>query len=163
MISAAIKTAGGKWLLAWRVAGYIACFLVAAAVWVAPGWLLRGWRDAGKVAQAQTELAQALQAVADRELARAEGDRRERAEDQAEANAIIRDLESQVQRMEAARASTSAQLRKSLQRPVSCPAGGLALADVVLPADALGSLRDAGANALAGIPAPGPGASQPDH
>lgn len=159
MIGAAIKTAGGKWLLGWRVVGYVACLLVAAAVWVAPGWMLRGWRDAGKVAQARTELAQALQAVADRELARAEGDRRERAEDQAEANAIIRELESQVQRMEAVRASTSAQLRKALQRPVWCPAGGLPLADVVLPADAIGSLRDAGA----GIPAPGPAASEPDH
>lgn len=163
MISTAIKTAGGKWLLAWRVAGYVACFLVAAAVWVAPGWLLRGWKDAETVAAAQTEVANALRGLAEADAARIRADRQERQADAAEANAAAAFYESQLQKVEAARVSTSTQLRKALQRPVSCPAGGLALADVPVGADVLASLRDAGTNALAGIPAPGPSASQPDR
>jgi hypothetical protein len=51
---------------------------------------------------------------------------------------------------EVRRAELSNQLRKALQRPISCPAGQT-LGDLVVPADVIGGLRDAARDA--GLPA----------
>lgn len=54
---------------------------------------------------------------------------------------------AQAQKIRAAAAQTSAEVRYELQRPISCPAGGtVPLADLPVPAAVLDQLRRAGAD-----------------
>lgn len=90
----------------------------------------------------------------------AERDARE--DEQQHALTLSAQFEDQRQKLEASNADARRQLRNALQRPISCPGGqGIKLGDLVIPGDALASLRRA-ASADSVAP-PGPGASQPDR
>lgn len=96
--------------------------------------------------------------VAGREEVRAEWREADRLRLQAEASQRASDLdaayslaaeyEAQRHDLEIRHAETTATLKKSLQRPISCPAGQK-LGDLLLPADVLDGLRAAGADRAA--------------
>lgn len=77
------------------------------------------------------------------------------------ANASAAYFEAERQKLEAAYVLASTKLRTALQRPISCPAGALALGDVVIHDDVVRELRAAAGEDR--VPAAGPGASEPDR
>ena len=77
------------------------------------------------------------------ELARQRAIVEARSEDQRLAARVRSQYAAQSREIEVRHAEASTRLRHALQRPISCSAGQ-PLADVLIPADALDGLRDAG-------------------
>lgn len=97
----------------------------------------------------------AAEAIAERDrVVRIE---REKEADDHKAAALASYYEAERQKREAIHASTQAKLRNALSSPISCPGGSLA--DVMLPAAVVGSLRDAAGQG--GTAAAEPAASEP--
>lgn len=136
-------------LIPWRLLGVaaLALALFGAGCWAGAHWVHADW--AAEIAERAEAERQRIALIRDEQDATADA-----------AYLAAREFEAERGLLEVTHAQALSTLRKSLRRPVSCPAGAT-LADVVLPAATLDSLRHAaGADR---VPAPEPAGSEPDR